>query len=209
MSKYEFYDAEFYCNIRKWGNDFEIVFKYYNLGTNISFSEAGYFYVSYPMVKNTNKIAKTFDQRVVYCGYEDDFHLEKLLETIYETLKEHSELVKGPIPKNRRKLYAILSAFFFLLLFIVFGCMILYGVLTNTRFVKHPQGIPRGCFFARYRTKKICISAIFDTIAYNLKNLNVQIVCQAGISVDGPTATLEEFAVLQRKIAEILQQPVR
>ena len=109
------------------------------------------------------------------------------------------------VGKNRRRLHAI----FFLLPFIVFGCMILYGVLTNTRFVKHPQGIPRGCFFARYRTKKICISVIFDTLAYNLKNLNVQNVCQAGISVDGPTATLEEFAVLQRKIAEILQQPVR
>ena len=35
------------------------------------------------------------------------------------------------VGKNRRRLHAI----FFLLPFIVFGSMILYGVLTNTKFV--------------------------------------------------------------------------
>ena len=127
LSKHEFYDIEFFFHIRKFGNDCEIIFKYYNLATNICFSEAGYFYVSYPMVKNTDKIAKTFDQRVVYCKYEDGFSLEELLETIFEKLKAHPELVLGPIPKNRRKLYALLSVFFFLLPFVVAGSMALYG----------------------------------------------------------------------------------
>ena len=131
LSKHEFYDIEFFFHIRKFGNDCEIIFKYYNLATNICFSEAGYFYVSYPMVKNTDKIAKTFDQRVVYCKYEDGFSLEELLETIFEKLKAHPELVLGPIPKNRRKLYAILSAFFILLPFIVVGGMALYGLIND------------------------------------------------------------------------------
>ena len=135
LSKYEFYDTEFYCNLRRWGNDFQIVVKYYNLSAIMCFSEAGYFYVLYPRVKITNKRVKAFDQSVIYCGYEEDFRLETFLETIYEKLKVQPELVIGPIPKNRRKLYALLSAFFFLLPFIVFGCMILYGVLTNTRFI--------------------------------------------------------------------------
>lgn len=131
LSKHEFYDIEFFFHIRKFGNDCEIIFKYYNLATNICFSEAGYFYVSYPMVKNTDKIAKTFDQRVVYCKYEDGFSLEELLETIFEKLKAHPELVLGPIPKSRRKLYAILSAFFILLPFIVVGGMALYGLIND------------------------------------------------------------------------------
>ena len=91
------------------------------------FSEAGYFYVLYPRVKITNKRVKAFDQSVIYCGYEEDFRLETFLETIYEKLKVQPELVIGPIPKNRRKLYALLSVFFFLLPFVVAGGMALYG----------------------------------------------------------------------------------
>ena len=132
LSKHEFYDIEFFFHIRKFGNDCEIIFKYYNLATNICFSEAGYFYVSYPMVKNTEKIAKTFDQHVVYCKYEDGFSLEELLETIFEKLKAHPELVLGPIPKNRRKLYAILSAFFISLPLLVSGSLALYGFVNDT-----------------------------------------------------------------------------
>ena len=55
------------------------------------------------------------------------FSLEEMLETIFEKLKAHPELVLGPIPKNRRKLYALLSVFFFLLPFVVAGSMALYG----------------------------------------------------------------------------------
>ncbi len=127
LSKYEFYDTEFYCNLRRWGNDFQIVVKYYNLSAIMCFSEAGYFYVLYPRVKITNKRVKAFDQSVIYCGYEEDFRLETFLETIYEKLKVQPELVIGPIPKNRRKLYALLSVFFFLLPFVVAGGMALYG----------------------------------------------------------------------------------
>ena len=127
LSKYEFYDTEFYCNLRRWGNDFQIVVKYYNLSAIMCFSEAGYFYVLYPGVKITNKRVKAFDQSVIYCGYEEDFRLETFLETIYEKLKVQPELVIGPIPKNRRKLYALLSVFFFLLPFVVAGGMALYG----------------------------------------------------------------------------------
>ena len=132
LSKHEFYDIEFFFHVRKFGNDCQIIFKYYNLATNICFSEAGYFYVSYPMVKNTDKIAKTFDQRLVYCKYEDGFSLEELLETIFEKLKAHPELVLGPIPKNRRKLYAILSAFFISLPLLVSGSLALYGFVNDT-----------------------------------------------------------------------------
>lgn len=127
LSKYEFYDTEFYCNLRRWGNDFQIVVKYYNLSAIMCFSEAGYFYVLYPRVKITNKRVKAFDQSVIYCGYEEDFRLETFLETIYEKLKVQPELVIGPIPKNRRKLYALLSALFISLPVVVPGCAAIYG----------------------------------------------------------------------------------
>ena len=133
LSKYEFYDTEFYCNLRRWGNDFQIVVKYYNLSAIMCFSEAGYFYVLYPRVKITNKIVKAFDQSVIYCGYEEDFRLETFLETIYEKLKVQPELVIGPIPKNRRKLYALLSALFISLPLVVSGCLAAYGFITDTK----------------------------------------------------------------------------
>ena len=143
LSKYLFYDTEFYCNLRRWGNDFQIVVKYYNLSAIMCFSEAGYFYVLYPRVKITNKRVKAFDQSVIYCGYEEDFRLETFLETIYEKLKVQPELVIGPIPKNRRKLYALLSALFISLPLVVSGCLAAYGFITDTKYSRFmPMPIP-------------------------------------------------------------------
>lgn len=131
LSKYGFYDTQITFQIVKNDNNLQIDGKFYNLAINISFLERGYEYVIYPLDKRIKQIEDRFETHT----YAEGDTAERIITKIYETLQSHPELVKGPIPKNRRKLYAILSAFFFLLPFIVFGCMILYGVLTNTRFI--------------------------------------------------------------------------
>lgn len=131
LSQCSFYDTQITFQIVKNDNNLQIDGKYYNLAINISFLERGYEYAIYPLDKRIKQIEDRFETHT----YEEGDTAESIITKIHEKLQSHPELVIGPIPKNRRKLYAILSAFFFLLPFIVFGCMILYGVLTNTRFV--------------------------------------------------------------------------
>ena len=131
LSQCSFYDTQITFQIVKNDNSLQIDGKYYNLAVNISFMERRYEYAIYPLDKNVKHIEDRFETHV----YEEGDTAESILVNLHEKLKVHPELVVGPIPKNRRKWYALLSAFFFLLPFIVFGCMILYGVLTNTRFI--------------------------------------------------------------------------
>ena len=131
LSKYEFYDTQITFQIVKNDNNLQIDGKFYNLAINISFLERGYEYAIYPLDKRIKQIEDRFETHT----YEEGDTAESIITKIHEKLQSHPVLVIGPIPKNRRKLYALLSAFFFLLPFIVFGCMILYGVLTNTRFI--------------------------------------------------------------------------
>ena len=131
LSQCGFYDTQITFQIEKNANSLQIDGKFYNLAVNISFMECGYEYAIYPLDKKVKSIEDRFETHV----YEEGDTAESILTNLHEKLKAHPELVVGPIPKNRRKLYAILSAFFILLPFIVFGCMILYGVLTNTRFI--------------------------------------------------------------------------
>lgn len=131
LSQCSFYDTQITFQIVKNDNNLQIDGKYYNLAINISFLERGYEYAIYPLDKRIKQIEDRFETHT----YEEGDTAESIITKIHEKLQSHPELVIGPIPKNRRKLYALLSAFFFLLPFIVFGCMILYGVLTNTRFI--------------------------------------------------------------------------
>ena len=131
LSQCSFYDTQITFQIVKNDNNLQIDGKYYNLAINISFLERGYEYAIYPLDKRIKQIEDRFETHT----YEEGDTAESIITKIHEKLQSHPELVIGPITKNRRKLYALLSAFFFLLPFIVFGCMILYGVLTNTRFI--------------------------------------------------------------------------
>ena len=131
LSQCSFYDTQITFQIVKNDNNLQIDGKYCNLAINVSFMERGYEYAIYPLDKNVKHIEDRFETHT----YAEGDTAESIITKIHEKLQSHPELVIGPIPKNRRKLYALLSAFFFLLPFIVFGCMILYGVLTNTRFI--------------------------------------------------------------------------
>ena len=123
LSKYEFYDTQITFQIVKNDNNLQIDGKYYNLAINISFLERGYEYAIYPLDKRIKQIEDRFETHT----YAEGDTAESIITKICEKLQSHPELVIGPIPKNRRKLYALLSAFFILLPFVVAGGMALYG----------------------------------------------------------------------------------
>lgn len=127
LSQCSFYDTQITFQIVKNDNSLQIDGKYYNLAVNISFMERGYEYAIYPLDKNVKSIEDRFETHV----YEEGDTAESILAILHEKVKVHPELVVGPIPKNRRKLYALLSAFFFLLPFIVVGGMALYGFIND------------------------------------------------------------------------------
>ena len=127
LSQCGFYDTQITFQIEKNANSLQIDGKFYNLAVNISFMECGYEYAIYPLDKKVKSIEDRFETHV----YEEGDTAESILTNLHEKLKAHPELVVGPIPKNRRKLYAILSAFFILLPFIVVGGMALYGLIND------------------------------------------------------------------------------
>lgn len=128
LSKYGFYDTQITFQIVKNDSNLQVDSKFYNLAVNISFLERGYEYAIYPLNKNITRIEDRFETNT----YEEGDTAERIIAKIYETLQSHPELVKGPIPKNRRKLYAILSAFFISLPLLVSGCLALYGFIKDT-----------------------------------------------------------------------------
>ena len=123
LSQCSFYDTQITFQIVKNDNSLQIDGKYYNLAVNISFMERGYEYAIYPLDKNVKHIEDRFETHV----YEEGDTAESILANLHEKLKVHPELVVGPIPKNRRKLYALLSALFISLPVVVPGCAAIYG----------------------------------------------------------------------------------
>ena len=123
LSKYGFYDTQITFQIVKNDNNLQIDGKFYNLAINISFLERGYEYAIYPLDKHIKQIEDRFETHT----YAEGDTAESIITKIHEKLQSQPELVIGPIPKNRRKLYALLSVFFFLLPFVVAGGMALYG----------------------------------------------------------------------------------
>lgn len=129
LSKYKFYDTQITFQIVKNDNNLQIDAKFYNLAINISFLERGYEYVIYPLDKRIKQIEDRFETHT----YKEGDTAESIITKIHETLQSQPELVKGPIPKNRRKLYALLSALFISLPLVVSGCLAAYGFITDTK----------------------------------------------------------------------------
>lgn len=129
LSKYEFYDTQITFQIVKNDNNLQIDGKFYNLAINISFLERGYEYAIYPLDKRIKQI----EDRLETHTYAEGDTAESIITKIHEKLQSHSELVIGPIPKNRRKLYALLSALFISLPLVVSGCLAAYGFITDTK----------------------------------------------------------------------------
>ena len=129
LSQCSFYDTQITFQIVKNDNNLQIDGKYYNLAVNISFLERGYEYAIYPLDKRIKQIEDRFETHT----YEEGDTAESIITKIHEKLQSHPELVIGPIPKNRRKLYAILSALFISLPLVVSGCLAAYGFITDTK----------------------------------------------------------------------------
>ena len=129
LSQCSFYDTQITFQIVKNDNNLQIDGKYYNLAVNISFLERGYEYAIYPLDKRIKQIEDRFETHT----YEEGDTAESIITKIHEKLQSHPELVIGPIPKNRRKLYALLSALFISLPLVVSGCLAAYGFITDTK----------------------------------------------------------------------------
>ena len=129
LSQCSFYDTQITFQIVKNDNNLQIDGKYYNLAVNISFLERGYEYAIYPLDKRIKQIEDRFETHT----YEEGDTAERIITKIHEKLQSHPELVIGPIPKNRRKLYALLSALFISLPLVVSGCLAAYGFITDTK----------------------------------------------------------------------------
>ena len=123
LSQCSFYDTQITFQIVKNDNNLQIDGKYYNLAINISFLERGYEYAIYPLDKRIKQIEDRFETHT----YAEGDTAESIITKICEKLQSHPELVIGPIPKNRRKLYALLSALFISLPVVVPGCAAIYG----------------------------------------------------------------------------------
>ena len=129
LSKYEFYDTQITFQIVKNDNNLQIDGKFYNLAINISFLERGYEYAIYPLDKHIKQIEDRFETHT----YAEGDTAESIITKIHEKLQSHPELVIGPIPKNRRKLYALLSALFISLPLVISGYLAAYGFITDTK----------------------------------------------------------------------------